>query len=131
MKNTRNLLLLTTLVLIAGPAFAQEAAGAITNADRFVTVIKETGGWLAIGAGFGIAIAAFGGVTAQGRAAAAALEGIARNPAAAGKLLVPLVLSLALIESLIIFTFLIANKIAGILGSAFEPVIEFVKSTGH
>lgn len=49
-------------------------------------------------------IAAFGGTTAQSRAAAAALKGIARNPSAADKIQTPMILALALMESLVIFT---------------------------
>ncbi|MCC6156725.1 MAG: ATP synthase F0 subunit C [Deltaproteobacteria bacterium] len=63
---------------------------------------------VALAAGFGIAVAAFGGAFGQGRAAAAALEGIARNPAAAQKLFTPLILSLALIESLVIYALVIS-----------------------
>ena len=51
-----------------------------------------------------VAIAAFAGTRAQSNAASVALEGIARNPAAAEKLFVPMILGLALIESLVIFT---------------------------
>jgi F-type H+-transporting ATPase subunit c len=65
----------------------------------------------AIGAGLGIGLAAFGGSMGQGRAAAAALEGIARNPGASGKLFTPLILGLALIESLVIYAFVIAIMI--------------------
>lgn len=63
---------------------------------------------LAIGAGLGLGLAAFGGGLGQGRTAAAALEGIARNPGAADKMFVPMIIGLALIESLVIYTFLIA-----------------------
>ncbi len=51
-----------------------------------------------------VAIAAFAGTRAQSNAASVAFEGIARNPAAADKLFVPMILGLALIESLVIFT---------------------------
>ena len=51
-----------------------------------------------------MAIAAFGGTRAQSNAASVALEGMARNPAAADKLFVPMILGLALMESLVIFT---------------------------
>ena len=51
-----------------------------------------------------VALAAFGGTKAQSLAASTALEGMARNPSAAEKLFVPLILSLALIESLVVFT---------------------------
>ncbi|MCO4793100.1 MAG: ATP synthase F0 subunit C [Bacteriovoracaceae bacterium] len=51
-----------------------------------------------------MAIAAFGGTAAQSRAASVALEGIARNPSAAAKIQTPMILGLALMESLVIFT---------------------------
>ena len=53
---------------------------------------------------FGVALAAMGGTYSQSRAASVALEGIARNPAAADKLFTPMLLALALMESLVIFT---------------------------
>lgn len=46
------------------------------------------------------------GTNSQSRAAAAALEGISRNPQAAGKVQTPLILSLAFMESLVIFALL-------------------------
>jgi F-type H+-transporting ATPase subunit c len=92
----------TTTLLFASTAFAQEGA-------------YEGGGQMAayLAAGFGIAIAAFGGSLGQGRAAAAALEGIARNPNASGKLFVPMILGLALIESLVIYALIISFQLAG------------------
>jgi len=66
-------------------------------------------GMVALGAAFAICIAAFGGgALGQGKAVAAALEGIARNPGAEGKVFKPLILGLALIESLVIYALLIA-----------------------
>jgi F-type H+-transporting ATPase subunit c len=44
----------------------------------------------------------------QGRASAAALEGISRNPGAAGRIQTPMILGLALIESLVLFSFAVA-----------------------
>lgn len=64
--------------------------------------------WIAIAAGFGIAIAAFGGALGQGKAISAAVEGIARNPQASGKIFTPMIVGLALIESLVLYTFVIA-----------------------
>ena len=91
---------------ITATAFAQDAA-----ANEYSVSM-----WKAIAAGFAISIAALGGALGQGRAAAAALEGIARNPNASGKLFVPLILSLALIESLVIYALLIAGGFVGPLG---------------
>ena len=79
----------------------------------FATVVFASEGaasdpYASLAAGLAIGIAAFGGALGQGKAATAALEGIARNPAASGKLFVPMIISLALIESLVIYAFVIA-----------------------
>ncbi len=50
-----------------------------------------------------LSIAALGGALGEGKVVAAALEGMARNPSAAGKLQMIMILGLALIESLVIF----------------------------
>jgi len=63
---------------------------------------------IAIGAGFGIALAAFGGALGQGRGIASALDGIARNPAASGKIITPMIIGLAMIESLVIYSLLVS-----------------------
>ena len=84
--------------LLASTAMAQEAA-AHAGGDR---------GLIALGAGLAIGIAALGGALGQGKTAAAALEGIARNPGAQGKIFTPMIIGLALIESLVIYAFVIA-----------------------
>jgi F-type H+-transporting ATPase subunit c len=61
----------------------------------------------------GLGIAALGGGLGQGRAAAAALEGIGRNPEASGKIFLPWILSLVFIESLVLFTFAICFMLQG------------------
>jgi F-type H+-transporting ATPase subunit c len=53
-----------------------------------------------------VAIVAYGGTASQSRTASAALEGIARNPSAQEKIVTPMILGLALMESLVIFTFI-------------------------
>ncbi|MBF8250718.1 MAG: ATP synthase F0 subcomplex C subunit, partial [Deltaproteobacteria bacterium] len=42
------------------------------------------------------------------RATAAGLEGIARNPGASGKIMTPMIIGLAMIESLVIYALVIA-----------------------
>ena len=63
---------------------------------------------LAIGSGIGIGLAAFGGGLGQGRIGGSAVEGIARNPGAADRIFVPMIIALALVESLVLYTFIIA-----------------------
>ena len=55
----------------------------------------------------GIAIAAFGGALGQGKSVSAALEGIARNPNASGKIMTAMIIGLALIESLVIYALVV------------------------
>jgi len=84
-------------------AMAQPAEGgglAVEKAHNF--------GSYALAAGLAIGVAALGGGIGQGRAAAAALDGIARNPGAAGQIRGPMILGLALIESLVIYALIIA-----------------------
>ena len=89
---------------LTATAFAQDAAADAEN--QGVAIAGR-----AMAAGLAIGIAAFGCGMGQGRAAAAALEGIARNPNASGKILVPLILGLALIESLCIYALVIAFQV--------------------
>ena len=89
--------------LSSAAAFAQGAAPAADNSK----------GLIGIGAALAIGLAALGGGLGQGRAAASALDGIARNPQASGKIFVPMIVALALIESLVIYGLLIAFNLAG------------------
>ncbi len=82
--------------LIAGVAMAND--GAAVASDPYAS----------LAAGLAIGIAAFGGSLGQGKTATAALEGIARNPSASGKIFVPMIIGLALIESLVLYAFVIA-----------------------
>jgi len=63
---------------------------------------------LVIAIGFAVPIAVIGGGLGQGKAAAAALEAIARQPEAASKIQTAMIIGLALIESLVIYAFVIA-----------------------
>lgn len=70
----------------------------------------------ALGAGIGIGVAVLGGTLGQGKAAAAALEGISRNPGAAPRIQTPMILGLALIESLVLFALVITFLLQGKVG---------------
>ena len=99
---------LCSSLLFTAVAFAQEgAAAAATGTGDSVTSV------LALSSGLAIAIAAFGGALGQSKAAVAALEGIARNPGASGKVQTPMIIALALIESLVIYALVIAFLLQG------------------
>ena len=94
-------------MIVTGLAVAEEASGAGGGAGSSAVL------GLAIGVGVAIGLAAFGGGLGQGRAAASAVEGIARNPGAANKVQTPMIIGLALIESLVIYALVIAFLLQG------------------
>ena len=103
MKNiSTKIVLMAATLAVSFPALAEEAVHAAAAEGNLNSGLRAIGAALAIG------IAALGGALGQGRATATALDGIARNPAASGKILIPMVLGLALIESLVIYALIIA-----------------------
>lgn len=75
-------------------------------------------GMLSMAVALALPIAALGVGLGQGRAAAAALEGIARQPEAAGRIQTAMILALAFMEALALFTlltfFIMSGKLPGI-----------------
>ncbi len=66
----------------------------------------------ALGAGIALGLAVIGGGLGQGKIGAAAMDGIARNPQASGSLFVPMIIALVFVETLILFTWVVANGLA-------------------
>jgi len=95
-----NLLLFAVagILMSAMSVFAQPAVAA---------PVDNNIGLKALAAGIGFAIAVFGGAIGQSRIGAAACEGAARNPGAAGRIQTMMILGLALIESLVLFALVI------------------------
>lgn len=91
-----------TLLLLAVPAFAQQAA---EKADAI--------GMTAMAAGICMCVGTLGGALSQARTAATALEGIARNPQSAPKVQTPMIIALAMTESLVLFALVIAFFLQG------------------
>jgi F-type H+-transporting ATPase subunit c len=96
----------TLFMSLMATGFAMAAEGAATGGDSKAAAI-------AIAAGVAVGIAAFGAALGQGRVGAAAMESIGRNPNAADKLFLPLVLTLALLEALALYGFVIAIILTG------------------
>lgn len=63
---------------------------------------------LVLAAGLGLPIAVLGAALGQGKIGAAALEGIARQPEAAGRIQIAMIIALALVESLAIYALLVS-----------------------
>jgi F-type H+-transporting ATPase subunit c len=97
----------TLFLSLTAAAWAMAAEGAGAGADSPARVA------IAISAGVAVAIAAFGAALGQGRVGAAAMESIGRNPNAADRLFLPLVLTLALLEALALYGFVIAILLQG------------------
>ena len=79
---------------------------------------------LAAVVGLAVPIAAVGGALAQGRVGAAAMEGIARQPQSAGDIQRGLIITLALIESLVIYDLLTFLMLQGHIGALISKVAE-------
>lgn len=91
MKKLQFPLMMLSTLCFAVPAFAQSGSAAVDLAP--------------IGIGIGIALAAGLCGIGQGKAIASATESVARNPGATGSIQFLLLLGLAFIESLTLFTF--------------------------
>jgi F-type H+-transporting ATPase subunit c len=91
---------ISSVGLVPSVAFAQAAGSASNTFDMQAAAT--------IGASLAIGLAVLGGALGQGRAAAAALEGISRNPGATSRIQTPMIIGLALIESLVLFAFALA-----------------------
>lgn len=63
----------------------------------------------ALAKGFAVGVAALGCALGQGKIVAAAVEGIARNPGASGQVFTPMLLGVAFVETLLIFTLFLSG----------------------
>jgi F-type H+-transporting ATPase subunit c len=96
MRKLQYLFMSLAAMLIATPAFAQNAAG-----------VSPAAQWVPLAAGLGMALAAGLCGLGQGKATASSAEALARNPGARPGIFLFLILGLAFIESLALFTFVI------------------------
>lgn len=95
MRTLQYFFMALSALFLATPAFAQATGGSTSNS------------LIPIGAGIGMAIASGLCGLGQGRAAGSATEAVARNPGARAAIQLFLILGLAFMESLALFTFVI------------------------
>ncbi len=95
-KTTFVFLAMLACMMVATPAFAAESPAAAAGTN-----------WVAITSGFALAFAAGLAALGQGKVAGAACEGMARNPAARTGIQMAMILGLAFIESLVLFTLVV------------------------
>jgi F-type H+-transporting ATPase subunit c len=101
MKKMINVFVVAVAMLfVSNPAFAEGATAQTGDA-----------GWIGMAAGLAIGLAAFGGALGQGNTAKSAMEAMGRNPNA--NVQTPMIIAMALTESLVILGFIIAYSLQG------------------
>lgn len=107
------------MLLVSSITFALTADPATNN-----TLVAEEGGkakpsdgpsyyMTAITIGFSLALAAMFGALGQSKAITASVESIARQPEAGGRIFLSMIIGLALIETLVIYTLVICFLLMG------------------
>jgi len=94
---------LTCLVLVA-------SMGGLAFADSSAPAAAEGGGatnMVGFGLALGLAIAAFGGALGQGKAISTAVDAVARQPEAGGRIQTMMLIGVVFIETLVIYMLLI------------------------
>ena len=99
MKKMNYLLASGMAFLVPGLAFAEETAAAAASGSSLHAIAK----------GFAIGVAALGCALAQGKIVSSAVEGIARNPGSSGQVFTPMLLGVAFVETLLIFTLFLSG----------------------
>ena len=107
----RSLILAAMAVLVPGVALAADAPAAGGS---------MVGPYAVLAAGFAMAIAAGLCGLGQGRAVASAVDAMARQPGAAARIQTAMIIGLALIESLAIYTLVIALILLFVKGIQFS-----------
>lgn len=101
------------LAFFALPAAAQGAK----EEDKPTPAEKEVSKkFLGFALAIGLGIAAFGGAMGQGRATAGAVDAVARQPEAGGRIQLMMIIGLALIETLVLYMFLMCFILGGKVG---------------
>jgi len=94
------------ILLLTGTCLAAEVASGAAGGETAATALRA--GLIAIAAALGLAIAAAAGTFGQGRATAAAMDAIGRNPDSAATMFVPLIIGLSFMESLVLYMLVVS-----------------------
>jgi F-type H+-transporting ATPase subunit c len=111
----KGLAVLAIVAIMAAPALALEQATAATEKKETV-MPSGSSAQLGFALAFGLAIAAFGGALGQSNAIAKAVDAVARQPEAGGRIQGMMIIGLALIETLVIYMLLICFMWGGKVG---------------
>jgi F-type H+-transporting ATPase subunit c len=103
------LLAVAIMTVCVMPAFAQEKekkSEAVQVAEAAAPVGKSAS-YVGLALAFGLGLAAFGGALGQSNAIGKAVDAVARQPEAGGRIQGMMIIGLALIETLVIYMLLI------------------------
>lgn len=96
------------VMAFSGAAFAQDhQESEQVKLAKANAPVGKSNSYLGFALGLGLAIAAFGGAAGQSKAISAAVEAVARQPEAGGRIQTMMIIGLALIETLVIYMLLI------------------------
>jgi len=101
------------VTVCAGAMLAVLASAPVAMAAEEAAGAGGSGGMIALGAGLAIGLGGLGCGMGQGRAVASAMESIGRNPSSVDRLMTPMIIGLALIESIAIYALVIAFSLQG------------------
>jgi len=104
----------TMFTVLAGAVLATLAGSTLAMAEEHAAgMAASSSGIIALSSALAIALSAFGAALGQGRAVAAAMESIGRNPNSADRIQTPMIIGLALMEALAIYGLIIAFILSG------------------
>jgi F-type H+-transporting ATPase subunit c len=106
-RKTWMYLTVTVGLLLASPLAAMAQEGAMAGG------MGSRAGLIGLGIGLGLGIAAFGCGMGQGKLAASAMESIGRNPNSTNQLFVPMIIGLAFVESLTLYSLVMSFFLLG------------------
>lgn len=96
-------------VLLAGVLLAADAE----PGKKELVFLQGAEPFIALAVGFGLAFAAAFGALGQAKAISASVEAMARQPEIAGRIFTSMMIGLALIESLVIYSLVISFLLLG------------------
>ena len=107
-RKTWMYLTVTAGLLLASPLAAMAQERAFDSGG-----MGSRAGLIGLGIGLGLGIAAFGCGMGQGKLAASAMESIGRNPNSTNQLFVPMIIGLAFVESLTLYSLVMSFFLLG------------------
>jgi F-type H+-transporting ATPase subunit c len=106
------------MTILATPALAEATAQSSQDALK-QSADQGPRKYLGVALALGLGLAAFGGAFGQGRAISAAVDAVARQPEAGGRIQGMMIIGLALIETLVIYMLLICF----VYGARLDPAV--------